>query len=114
MSKSITIVYNDREYKLEFTRKTVQKMEAQGFVSSEIFDKPATMIPELFAGAFLANHRFVKRELINSIYDEIRNKDELLSKLIDMYQEPILTLMGTDDSEESSDDEGNAIWEASF
>lgn len=114
MSKTMTIITEEKEYKLEFTRKTVQKMEEQGFVMSEISDKPATMIPLLFAGAFLVNHRFVKRDVINAIYDTIKNKDELLSKLIEMYQEPILSLMGTDDAEKSEEDEGNAIWEANF
>jgi hypothetical protein len=61
-----------------------------------------TYLPELFAGAFLANHRFTKKEAIDEIYETMGNKRELVNALIEMYNEPINAL--TADA-----DEGNAI-----
>ena len=109
MGKQLKFTYQDREYCLEFTRKSVEAMEKTGFVASDLSDKPMTVLPALFAGAFLANHRFVKRDVIDEIFSKMTNKSELISKLSEMYNEPILTLV--DEPEES---EGNVSWTASW
>ena len=46
-----------------------------------------TTLPALFAGAFLAHHRFVKRQKIDEIYSKIDDKSELVSVLATMYSE---------------------------
>ena len=102
MSTKIEFTYEGNEYCLEFTKRTVKIMEDKGFVPSKIMEAPVTNLPELFAGAFLANHRFVKREVIDKIFDRIKDKAELVSTLIEMYSEPIKAL--TEDG-----DEGNGI-----
>ena len=85
-------------------------MERQGFNINDIADKPMTTLPALFAGAFIAHHRFVKRDIIDEIYSKLTNKQELLQKLAEMYNEPLEALM-----EDPDDNEGNALnWEASF
>ena len=109
MAKQIRFEYDGKEYTLEFTRKSIETMERQGFVASDIADKPMTTLPALFAGAFLAHHRYVKKELVDEIYSKMTNKQDLLSKLAEMYNEPIQALM-----EEPEDAEGNVKWEASF
>jgi len=109
MAKQIIFEYKGKEYTLEFTRKSIEIMERQGFVASDITDKPMTTLPTLFAGAFLAHHRYVKKEVIDEIFSKIKNKQELISKLAEMYNEPILALV-----EEPEEDEGNIEWEASF
>jgi hypothetical protein len=109
MSKQLKFTYQDREYCLEFTRKSVEAMEKSGFVASDLGDKPMTVLPALFAGAFLANHRFVKRDVIDEIFSKMTNKSELINKLSEMYNEPIITLV--DEPEES---EGNVSWTASW
>ena len=109
MSKKICLTYQDKEYTLEFTRKTVEAMERQGFVASELESKPMTVLPALFAGAFLANHRFVKRDTIDEIFSHLTNKQELIGKLAEMYNEPIITLV-----DEPEENEGNAGWTASW
>lgn len=62
MAKQLTI--NDPvsgvTYTLEFTRKTIELMEKNGFVAADMERKPMTLLPALFAGAFLAHHRFEK------------------------------------------------------
>ena len=109
MSKQLRFTYQDKEYCLEFTRKSVELMEKNGFVATDITAKPMTVLPALFAGAFLANHRFVKSEVINEIFSKMTNKSELIGKLSEMYNEPIMALV--DEPEES---EGNVDWTASW
>ena len=109
MNKQLKFTYQDKEYCLEFTRKSVETMERNGFVASDIMDKPMTVLPALFRGAFLANHRFVKTEVVDEIFSKMTNKSELIGKLSDMYNEPILTLVG-----EPEESEGNVEWTASW
>ncbi len=110
MSKQLRFTYKDKEYCLEFTRRSVEAMERNGFIANDIREKPMTTLPALFAGAFLANHRFVKADLINEIYDHMTNKTELIGKLAEMYNEPIMAMV--DDPDENA--EGNVSWTASF
>ena len=109
MSKQLNFVYNGTEYTLEFTRKSVEQMERDGFVADDIHSKPMTMLPTLFAGAFKAHHRWVKREVIDEIYSKMTNKGELIGKLAEMYNEPILALV--DEPAESSE---NLTWTQSW
>ena len=109
MAKQLSFTYEGIEYCLEFTRKSVEQMEKSGFVASDIQDKPMTVLPALFAGAFLANHRFVKRDVIDAIFSKMTNKIELIGKLSEMYNEPIMALV--DEPEEA---EGNVDWTASW
>lgn len=109
MSKQLVFTVEGKEYTLEFTRRTVQEMERKGFIASDITDKPMTTLPALFAGAFLANHRFVKPEVIENIYNKLTKKQELIGKLAEMYNEPILALV-----EEPAEDKGNVDWTATW
>ena len=109
MSKQLKFTYQDKEYVLEYTRKSIETMEKKGFVVSEIETKPMTVLPALFAGAFIANHRYVKPEVIDEIYSKMTNKQELIGKLAEMYNAPIMALV--DEPEES---EGNLDWTASW
>ena len=98
-------------YTLEYTRKSVEMMEKQGFIADDVEKKPMTMLPALFAGAFLAHHRFVKREIIDNIYKKLTHKDKLIEKLVEMYNEPIMTLL-TEPEQEGN--EGNLSWTADW
>ena len=109
MSKQLTVTYQGNAYCLEYTRKSVEQMEKSGFVASEIKDKPMTTLPALFAGSFIAHHRLVKPEVIDEIYKAQRNKQELIGKLAEMYNEPIMALL-----DEPDESEGNADWTANW
>ena len=93
MAKTIGFTYEGKDYTLEFTRRTIKQMEDEGFVAKNIDDRPMTLLPALFAGAFKAHHRFVKQDVIDEIYANMPNKDKLIEKLAEMYNEPILALM---------------------
>lgn len=101
----IRLEYENNEYILEYTRRSVETMEKSGFVIDEIQSKPVTMIPQLFAGAFIKNHTGIKRKLVEEIYDYIPQKGELIATLGEMYMETVATL--ADEPEESV---GNAQW----
>lgn len=101
---------NGKEYTLTFTRKTVKQMEARGFVTEDIRNKPLTALPMLFEGAFLAKHRHVKKEIVEDLFDHISQKDELIEKLGEMYAEPIQALF----DEPDEDDEKNVSWTANW
>ena len=103
MAKQIIITYKGDEYTLEFNRKTVRRMEEAGFRVDT--DKPATMITELFKGAFLMHHRRIDAGLVEEIWAAQKKKDDLLSALVQMYAEPIASLM---DEEEGEDE--NPTW----
>lgn len=109
MAKTLTIKYNDSKYTLEFTRKSIEILEKRGFKITDIQEKPVSTLPMLFAGAFIAHHKFAKPEVIEEIFSKLKNKEELLGKLAEMYNEPILAMM--DEPEES---EGNLDWETSW
>ena len=109
MAKQLRFTYQNKEYVLEYTRKSVEMMEKKGFVAADIETKPVTVLPALFAGAFLANHRFEKQEVIDAIYSRMTNKQELIGKLAEMYNEPIMALV-----DEPDESEGNVAWTASW
>lgn len=113
MAKQLTI--NDPvsgvTYTLEFTRKTIELMEKSGFVAADMERKPMTLLPALFAGAFLAHHRSVKRDVIDAIYAKLNHKDELIGALVEMYNEPLMALL---DEPEQENDEGNLSWKAGW
>lgn len=109
MAKQLKFSYDGKAYVLEYTRKSIEIMEKNGFKASDISDKPMSTLPALFAGAFIANHRYVKSDLVDEIYSKLTDKQELIGKLAEMYNEPILALI--DEPEES---EGNVKWEVSW
>ena len=105
MSK-INLTYDKKEYVLEYNRQSVKTMESQGFVLEELTTKPMTMIPLLFAGAFIKNHSGkdgVKRKVVDEIFNEINDKTALMEALMEMYADTLSTL-----TEENG--EGNVTW----
>lgn len=109
MAKQLKFTFEDKDYTLEFTRRTVTEMERKGFIAADVEDKPMSTLPALFEGSFLAHHRFEKKENIDKIFSKMTNKGELIGKMAEMYNEPIMALV--DEPEES---EGNVNWTASF
>ena len=104
------LTYEGQDYTLEFTRRTVERMEEQGFSISEAQNKPLSTLPTLFAGSFLAHHRYLKEDTIDKIFAQIPNKEKFMLNLIEMYAEPINALF----DEPQGEAEKNAVWEANF
>lgn len=108
MAKTITFTYEDKDYTLEYTRRSVREMEREGFNMNDLQSKPMTTIPQLFAGAFKAHHKYMKADDIERIYALFGNKEMLFEKLSDMYIDTLSSLF--DDGEEGK----NVEWKASF
>lgn len=109
MAKQIRFTYEEKNYVLEFTRKTVSELERKGFIAAEVEAKPMTMLPALFAGSFLSHHRHVKQETVDAIFAKMPNKEDLIGKLVEMYTEPIEALL-----DEPAETEGNVDWATSW
>ena len=103
MATTISFTYEGRDYCLEFTKESIKEMEKQGFRANEVLEAPMSMLPELFAGAFKAHHKYTNRKIIDEIFDKMTDKRQLVDTLSQMYSEPISALM------EESGDEGNKI-----
>ena len=107
-NKKIKLTYDGKDYTLEYTRQTISQLEKQGFVAADFAEKPATMLPLAFRGAFYKNHKFVKEETVEEIFEHISNKQGLIAELSTMLVECYETLMNDTKVE---DDKGNAVWE---
>lgn len=108
MAKELRFSFDGKDYTLAFTRNTVKMMEANGFNAEELKSKPNLNIERLFAGAFLANHKHIQQNVIDKIFQKLPDKEKLLAKLIEMYNEPVEALF-------AEPDEGNAVsWTATF
>lgn len=109
MAKTIQFTYEGTDYTLEFTRRTVKQMERNGFKVEDVFDKPMTLLPQFFEGAFLAHHRNVKSETVEAIYKRLPDKQSLIEKLVEMYNDTFNTLL-----DEPEDDSKKVEWRADF
>lgn len=111
MATQITVTYKNEDYTLEYSRNAVRQMEQQGFVLDQIAEKPMNMVPLLVYGAFMKNHKGVKRALVDEIYEHIADKigdgdNGFIHALLEMYAETVNTLTDND-----SVDAGNlAVW----
>ena len=108
MATAIKMKFEGENYDLEYSRDAVAEIERHGFNIQEIDTKPATMVPLLFEGAFIKNHRGIKRKLMDRIFDQIKGKRLFLETLSNMYVETVNSLF--DDAEEDSENLGNAEW----
>lgn len=99
MSKSIKIEHDGKTYTLSYTKRTIKEMEASGFIAEEVDRMPATMIPRLFNGAFLRNHRFVKDPVKEEIYARLADKAGLIEVLVSMYNEALAELVDEPEDE---------------
>lgn len=103
----IKLTYDGQTYELTFTRKSVVALEKLGFKFDEVDTHPATCLPLLFRGSFIAKHPFVKQDKIDEIYDAVPNKTDLIVKLGELYAETLNSLF----DEPKEDQLGKVTWE---
>ena len=108
MSKHIKFKYDNKEYTLEYNRKSVADIEAMGFVASEISTKMATMLPLAFKGAFLMHHANLKNSVVEEMFEAIPDRDKLLGSLSSMIAECYQSLLSDENENENSK---NVSWE---
>ena len=97
------IILKDEEtgksYTLRFTRRTVMKLEQEGFDASQIEKHPMTSIPEMFYGAFLADQPFIKRETTDKIlFEDLGGLSQnMIERLGQLYAAPLNELIAKED-----------------
>lgn len=107
MSKQITVNYDGKSYHLAYNRRSVVKMEEQGFNAAEAQKTPISSTMKLFAGAFLANHPGLSEKTIEEIYKNMTGKEELNKVLSQLYADAVSSLFA-----EPEKSEKNAVWTA--
>lgn len=105
-ANKLEFTFEDKAYTLEYTPETIKQMEASGFNINDLGDRPATRIEQLWAGAFLANHKRTSNTIIKAMYKRMKDKDALLQKLAEMYNNALKYLLPDTDE----DVEGNVEW----
>lgn len=84
------------QYNLTFTRREVSYLSDQGLTADAIERNPLKVV-DLFAGAFLHNHKGTPRGVIEELWKNIDNKPAFAERLGAMYGEPIGELFGEAD-----------------
>ena len=102
MNKKIELSYKGVDYTLEYNRDAILYMEKNGLVASEIVDKPLTSVNLLWKGAFYKNHKKADKEIIDEIYEGIKDKTALTEALSQMYLEAYSILIGDSNDEDDS------------
>ena len=92
------------KYTLEFNRITIDRMQRNGFVLDT--DRLQMSATDLITGAFRMHHRGMEWPEIEKVWKAQNKRDELLKKLVEMFYQPTIDLMGTD---EEGEDE-NPTW----
>lgn len=110
--KKLTLTYAEKEYVLEYNRRIIGVMENRGFRINELTERPETMVRMLINGAFMMHHSGIKTKLVEEIYDSITSKKSFLAALVEMYNEQLTSLIGTDEPDE--EEEGNQNWTANW
>lgn len=99
----VEFTYKDKRYSLGFNRKSAAAIEKAGFVSGEITRKPNIMIPLLVQGAFQMNHRYMRDDQIDEVFENIADQDGFVTALIKEYQKTYTTLLGNSDDTEGGE-----------
>lgn len=108
MSKKIEFDYEDKHYVLEYNREAIKFMENEGFVLSEVDNKPAIMLDLAFKGAFYKNHKGISLQKIAEIFDILGDKQKLSANLMAMINETYMSLL--EDNKDNK--EKNIVWKA--
>lgn len=99
MARTITFEYDDNKYVLEFNRATTQKGLRSGITAETLQSNPLDILPRLFKLSFKKNHPRVTDNVIDKIYDSLKQRDELTKALLEMYYDPIAEIF--EDSDEA-------------
>ena len=106
MNTKIKFTYKDVPYVLEYDRDGIRALEANGLNIREFLNTPYTSTDLVFKCAFLKNHRKTSETIIDEIFKKMKDKDSLISQLINMITECYDSLFDEDEN-----DEGNIKWD---
>ena len=66
-------------------------------------------MPQLFRGALAVKHPKLKTDEADAIWEELKDKEKLIAKLIVIYRDVVNTLFNAPE-----EDEKNATWETNW
>lgn len=107
MNTKINLTYNNETYTLEFNRMTIKLLEKTGFKYEEFLEQPMTNIELAFTAAFVKNHPKVTQSVVDEIFANCPNKNQLIATISTMINECYESLLA--EPEEGA--EGNVTWE---
>ena len=91
--KHITFTADGVDYTLEYTPRTIRKMEQEGFDFTKMENMVINVPYELFRGAFISRHNYVPKEERDRLYELLVNENEdgqnLLECLSEMLKDEI-------------------------
>lgn len=111
--KPIEFDYMGVHYELFFTRKSIQRMEKNGFDITKVDSRLASSVYELFSGAFYAKHRKTTDDVIERIFDMFSKKSDdsgneengdgetLFQRLMKLYSATLTSLLEDDEDDEN-------------
>lgn len=104
--KTITFTADGADYTLEYTPRSVRKMEQDGFDFTKMESMVISTPYEMFSGAFISRHNYVPKEDRYKMYEMLKNENEngenLLETLSDMLKDEIEYI--------TSKPQGNVNW----
>lgn len=103
MNTKIKFTYKDVPYTLEYDRSTIKSLEKAGFNIQDVESHIYTTVELAFRYAFLKNHKDVKEDIVQEIYSQMNDKDELIKTLLQMIGETYNTLLDSG--------KGNIAWD---
>lgn len=86
---------NGKEYKLEYNRNALIKMEEMDFNIKEVKSKPLKSITILIRGAFIKNHPDMEEDKIDAIISQIGDLDKLVEALANMYADAMNSIISS-------------------
>lgn len=104
MNTKIELNYKGVDYTLEYNRASVKVLEANGFKSEELLDKPMTNIELMWQCSFVKNHPTTPMTTIMEILNECPDKNHLVATLKTMIDETYESLLA------EPDNLGNVSW----
>lgn len=116
--KPIEFDYDGKHYTLMYNRRSIQKMEEDGFDINKANVKIASCVYKLFSGAFLAKHKFVTEQEKEKMFDLFTKKSDkvddngeretLSQRLMALYVATVNSLIDGNDGDQ--DDENLIRW----
>ncbi len=94
MAKTLKITFEDKEYTLGYSRRTIAALEDQGLDISEVEGKPMSDMLLFITGAFKLHHNYMTQDQIVEIIKNLEDKDGFVGALIELYKEAIDSIYG--------------------
>lgn len=92
----ITDTETGEKYVLEFNAESVKFAEERNFKTDDVFQKAVSTIPEFFYYAFRMHHKYLPKDKVMRIYNELLPLPEgLIKRLLELYYIPLEGILGT-------------------